>query len=155
MNSAPEADRELVITRVLDAPPAVVFAAWTAPEQVAHWFGPHGFTLTIQEMDVRPGGVWRFVMHGPDGTDYPNRIVYQEVVPPERLVYLHGPTDKTAELMHVTITFTERDGRTELTSRMRFATPEERDRMVETAGALEGIQQTLARLGEYLAAPAR
>ena len=70
-----------------------MFKVWTDPQHLAHWWGPDGFTLTTREMDVRPGGVWRFIMHGPDGTDYKNRIVYTEVSPPGRLVYKHAGED--------------------------------------------------------------
>jgi uncharacterized protein YndB with AHSA1/START domain len=82
-------DREIVATRVFDAPRELVFQMWTDPQHISNWYGPRGFTTTTHEMDVRPGGVWRHVMHGPDGTDYPNEIVYLEVVKPERLVYDH------------------------------------------------------------------
>jgi uncharacterized protein YndB with AHSA1/START domain len=88
LTSAP-ADREMVITRVINAPRALVFKAWTKPAHIGNWWGPRGFTTTTHSMDVRPGGEWRFVMHGPDGTDYQNRIVDLEVVEPERLVYDH------------------------------------------------------------------
>ena len=80
------ADREIVLTRVFDATREIVFDAFTDPKHVGHWWGPTGFTNAILETDVRPGGVWRFVMHAPDGTDYPNKIVYSEIVRPERLV---------------------------------------------------------------------
>jgi uncharacterized protein YndB with AHSA1/START domain len=78
-------DREIVTTRVFDAPREMVFDAWTDPKHIGQWWGPIGFTTTTHEMDVRPGGVWRFTMHGPDGRDYKNRIVYTEIVRPERL----------------------------------------------------------------------
>ena len=81
--------REIVITRVFDAPRELVFEMWTDPKHLAHWYGPRGFTITIQEMDVRPGGEWNMIMHGPDGTNYPNHSVFTEVVKPERLVYVH------------------------------------------------------------------
>ena len=81
------ADREIVLTRLFDAPPTMVWEAWTDPAQVGLWWGPKGFTTTIEVMDVRVGGVWRLVMHGPDGTDYPNQSTFTEVVPYERLVY--------------------------------------------------------------------
>ena len=77
-------DREIVTTGVVDAPRARVFEAWTDPTHVAQWWGPDGFTNTIQEMDVRPGGVWRLVMHGPDGVDYKNKSIFDEIVKPER-----------------------------------------------------------------------
>ena len=87
--TSPTDDREIVITRLLNAPPELAWQAMTEPRHVVHWWGPHGFTTTIQQMDVSPGGVWTLVMHGPDGTDYPNHSVFQEVVYPERLVYKH------------------------------------------------------------------
>ena len=91
--AASTAEREIVITRVFDAPRHLVFDAWTDPTYVGSWYGPTGFydfQPTPRNRPVRPGGVWRFIMHGPDGTDYSNKIVYLEVVKPERLVYDHG-----------------------------------------------------------------
>src|SRR5262245_18776976 len=85
-----ESDREMVTQRAINAPRALVWKAWTDPEQVQQWWGPNGFKTTIHEMDVRVGGVWRFIMHGPDGTDYSNRMTYSEVVQNERLVFRHG-----------------------------------------------------------------
>ncbi len=76
------ADREIVITRLIAAPPELVFEAWTDPEHLAAWWGPDGFTTTTTALDMRPGGVWRFVMHGPDGRDYENRITFEEIVRP-------------------------------------------------------------------------
>jgi uncharacterized protein YndB with AHSA1/START domain len=140
------ADREIVNVRVVDAPPELVWEAWTNPKHVAHWWGPNGFTSTIQEMDVRPGGVWRFVMHGPDGTDYPNRIDFVEVVKPSRLVYDHGPEP----LFHVTVTFAPQAGKTRVSMRGLFATAAERTLVAEKYGAIEGGRQHLARLGDYL-----
>lgn len=144
-------DRELVITRTFGAPRELVFEAWTDPEHVAQWWGPRGFTITIREMDVRPGGVWRFVMHGPDGVDYDNRIEYVEIVKPERLVYRHGSdVEGDAGQFQVMVTFAEKGGKTELTMRMLFATAAQRDETVEF-GAIEGANQTLDRLAEHLA----
>ena len=85
--------RTIVTTRVFDAPRELAFEAWTNPKHLVQWWGPNGFTTTIRAIDVRPGGIWRFVMHGPDGVDYENRIVYNEIVKPERLVYSHGGGD--------------------------------------------------------------
>jgi uncharacterized protein YndB with AHSA1/START domain len=79
-------DREIVMTRVFDAPRALVFDAYTNPEHLPHWFGPRGWTLPVCEIDLRPGGPWRFVLRGPDGTEMGMRGVYQEIAPPERLV---------------------------------------------------------------------
>lgn len=148
--AATAADREIVTTRTFAAPRELVFELWTKPEHVARWYGPRGFTLTTYEMDVRPGGVWRFMFHGPDGTDYPNKILYTEVRPPERLVYDHGDFDRV--WFQGIVTFEEEGGGTKVTLRSIFATAEERDKVAEEYGAVEGAKQTLDRLGEALAA---
>ncbi len=144
-------DREIVVSRLINAPRELVFKVWTQPEHIAQWWGPKGFTNTIQEMDVRPGGVWRFVMHGPDGVDYPNRIVFQEVVPVQRLAYSHGMDagDAPAQF-HVTVTMDDRDGQTLLTMRMLLASAQERAQMMEFR-ALDGLNSTLDCLEEHLA----
>jgi uncharacterized protein YndB with AHSA1/START domain len=97
-------------------------------------------------MDVRPGGAWRFIMHGPDGTDYRNEIVLVEVVKPERLVYDHGPSPK----FRTTVTFDEHGGKTTLTMRARFETVRDYEAAVHTFRAIEGASQHLGRLKEYL-----
>jgi uncharacterized protein YndB with AHSA1/START domain len=154
IGAAVTADRSIEITRVFDAPRELVFKAWIDPARIGQWFGPDGFTITTHEMDVRPGGVWRFVMHGPDGVDYQNKIVYLEIVAPERLVYDHGDDGDDGEdaqaPFHVTVTFAEQAGKTELTMRSLFASAADRDRVVEEFGAIEGGNQTLGRLAEYL-----
>src|SRR3974377_1424041 len=86
--------RCIVGTRVFHAPRDLVFSAWTDPKHLAQWGGPNGFTTTTYSFDMRPGGVWRFVMHGPDGRDYQNRITFEEIVRPERIVYRHGGGDE-------------------------------------------------------------
>lgn len=146
---APAADEARTIsgTRLFDAPRELVFRMWTDREHIANWFGPRGFTITTQEMDVRPGGRWRFIMHGPDGTDYPNEIVYREVDPPSRLVYRHGP----GPLFDVTVTFEEENGKTRLTMRSVFESAEVRDKVAEERGAVEGLHETLDRLVEEVA----
>jgi uncharacterized protein YndB with AHSA1/START domain len=150
------ADRDIGITRVFDAPRELVFDVWTDPKHVAQWWGPRGFTNTVQEMDVRPGGIWRLMMHGPDGVDYPNKIVYIEVVRPERLVYWHGDDDDNETTrFHVTVTFDDEGGKTKLTMRVLFATAAQRDQVAEEHGAVDGMKQTMDRLEEYLQAEAR
>lgn len=145
--------RELVITRVFDAPRELVFDAMTDPKQVVQWWGPRGFTTTIHEMDVRPGGVWRHTMHGPDGTDYPNKSVFMEVVKPERIVYSlsGGKKGDPGAQCEATWTFEEQGGKTKLTLRMLFPSAAAREHVVKTYGAIEGGNQTLDRLGEHLA----
>src|SRR5262249_12441731 len=138
--------------RVIGAPRKLVFAMWTDSGHVAQWCGPRGFTTTTRSMDVRPGGEWTFVMHGPDGTDYPNKIVFLEVAKPERLVYRHTGDEGTEPVtFHTTVTFADEGGRTRLTMRAVFATPEERDAVVEKYGAVEGAKQTVDRLEEQVA----
>ncbi len=145
-------EREIVISRAVDAPRELVWKAWTELEHLERWWGPNGFTTTTHEIDVRPGGVWRFIMHGPDGTDYKNRIVFREVTPPERLVYAHDDDGEGAlGAFLATVTFVDIGGRTEVTMRSQFETKAERDLVVEEFGAIEGGKQTLARLAEYLA----
>jgi len=145
--------RELVITRLINAPRELVWEVWTKPEHVKHWWGPDGFTNTIHEMEVKPGGVWRFMMHGPNGIDFPNKIVFNEVKKPDLLVYTHSSDDeKDPTIFQTTVTF-EKDGeKTFLTMRAVFATVAERDRVVKESGAAEGGKQTLSRLEAYVSA---
>jgi uncharacterized protein YndB with AHSA1/START domain len=143
--------REMFGMRMFDAPRELVFKLWTDKDHIAQWWGPNGFTTTTSEMSVKPGGIWRFVMHGPDGVDYPNRIEYLEVVEPERLVYSHASDEDAAAVdFRVTVTFEDHGGKTLLTMKSLFATPEALREVVESYGALEGLKQTLGRLGEYL-----
>jgi uncharacterized protein YndB with AHSA1/START domain len=145
-------ERELVFTRVFDAPRELVFEAWTDPKHLPHWWGPNGFTLTIHEMDVRPGGHWRFTMHGPDGVDYPNWVLYEEIVKPERLVYSHGGGKEGDDAeFQVTASFAKQGGKTKVTMRMLFKSAADRDRVVKEYGAIEGANQTLDRLAAHLA----
>ncbi|HYF64701.1 MAG TPA: SRPBCC family protein [Herpetosiphonaceae bacterium] len=146
------ADREIIISRLINAPRERVFAAWTDPQQVGHWWGPQGFTTTTTSMDVRPGGRWSYVMHGPDGTDYANLIVYSEVEAPARLVYAHGSgEDNDPGQFQTTVTFEDVDGTTRLTMRSLFATAEARDYVVREFGAIEAGNSTLDQLEAYLA----
>lgn len=144
-------DRELVMTRTFDAPRELVWEAWTNPKHVALWWGPNGFTNTIYEMKVSRGGQWRFMMHGPDGVDYPNRIVFTEVVEPEKLVYIHGEDkDNDPNTFEVTVTFEAvAKKKTVLTMRLVMKTAKA---LLDAKkfGAVEGGQQTLQRLGVYL-----
>jgi Uncharacterized conserved protein len=147
-------DRQIVTMRVFQATRDRVFEAWTQRDQIEKWWGPTGFTVTIDQMDVRPGGTWLFTMHGPDGVDYPNVIVYEEIVSPERLVYKHGSPDTDDAGFRTTVTFDDFMGMTALTMRGVFPTAEARDVVVEKYHAIEGAGQTLDRLGELLEATA-
>ena len=151
-DAASTADREIVATRLFDAPRELVFEMWTDPEHIVQWWGPTGFTTTTYSIDVRPGGVWRFVMHGPDGVDYQNKITYIEIVKPERLVYKHGGDKDVEPVNHeTTVTFEEQGPKTKLTVRMLFDSTNAREHVAKKYGAVEGLSQHLGRLGEHLA----
>jgi len=145
------ADREMILTRVVNAPPELVWKAWIDPEHAGRWWGPDGFTTTTRSKDVRPGGHWSFIMHGPDGTDYPNRIVYLEIEEPTRLVYKHtSEEDVEAALFETTVTFDDLDGKTKVTLRSVLPSAEELARLIREYDALEGGKQHLARLDAYV-----
>jgi uncharacterized protein YndB with AHSA1/START domain len=148
--------RSIIGSRVFDAPRDLVFSAFTDPKHLAHWWGPNGFTTTTHKFDFRSGGIWRFVMHGPDGRDYQNRITYEEIAPPERIVYRHdGGEDVEPVQFSQTLTFQDLGGgRTRLTWHGRFPTAEERARVIKEYSADEGLSQTMARLVDYVAAMA-
>jgi uncharacterized protein YndB with AHSA1/START domain len=139
-------EREVVLTRIINAPRELVFEAWTSTEHLSRWFGPDGFTTTTYAMDFRVGGAWKYMMHGPDGTDYPNLVTYTEIDPPSLLRFDHGDFDKV--WFRVTVTFEDLGGKTSLVQRMVFDTKEARDRVVGF-GAIELGNQTMARLAEY------
>ena len=144
-------DREIVLVRVFDAPRDAVFAAWTDPDAFCLWFGPEGFTCTVFEMDVRPGGRARFEMVSPDGTVFPNRMEFLEIVPNERIVMDHGTdVDDDPGRFRVTITLDEQgDGKTILTLRQLHPTAEHRKNAIGF-GAVELGLQTLDKLARHL-----
>jgi uncharacterized protein YndB with AHSA1/START domain len=152
-SAATDAGCEIVITRVLNAPRELVWRAMTDPKHVVNWWGPDGFTTTIEKMDFRIGGVWKHLMHGPDGTDYPNSSVFREIVEPERVVYSHGGGRKGGPGAHFVATwaFEKMGDQTRLTLRMVFDTPAECELVIRQYNALEGGKQTLGRLEAYLA----
>ncbi|RNB80118.1 polyketide cyclase [Brevibacillus fluminis] len=142
-------EREIVITRVFNAPRELVFDAWTKEEHLSKWWGPQGFTTTFQKFEMKPGGTWQFIMHGPDGVDYPNTNVFVEIVKPERIVIKH------AVFPHfmATATLEDLDGKTKLTYRTVF---EENDAVFDKVKtyAVPGAEQTMDRLEEHLASMA-
>ncbi len=109
-------NREIVSTRVFDYPRELVWQAWTDPKHLSQWWGPHGFQNTFHIFDLKPGGVWEFVMHGPDATDYPNKSIFVEIVKPKRLVFDHV----SGHIFRVTVTFDMQDDKTKVIFRMRF-----------------------------------
>lgn len=150
-NDTDTKDREMRLTRMLDAPRARVWQAWTDPEHIVLWWGPNGFTTTTHEMQVRSGGTWTFIMHGPDGVDYPNRITYEEILEPELLVYTHGTGEADdPDQFRTTVTFEEVGDQTRVTLCAVFPSAFDFKRVVEESGAIEGGNQTLGRLADYV-----
>jgi uncharacterized protein YndB with AHSA1/START domain len=153
MTDSPRAatsDREIVITRTIDAPRELVFEAFTEVRHLSRWWGPDGFTTTTRAFAFREGGVWEFLMHAPDGSDYPSWITWREITPPERIALLHGESAQDPDAFESVITFADHGETTEITMRTVFPTAALRDRAVEEYHAIEGGRQTLDGLAVYL-----
>jgi uncharacterized protein YndB with AHSA1/START domain len=136
---------ELVLTRTFDAPRDLVYKVWTDPKHVVLWWGPQGFTTTIHEMDVRPGGAWRYSMRGPDGKDYPFNGEYVEIIAPERLVFVGTIHDKLNHEVWTEILFTDDNGRTKVAVHQVYSFESD-----ATRGAPIGWSQQMDRLMDYL-----
>jgi uncharacterized protein YndB with AHSA1/START domain len=141
-------EREIEMTRLFDAPRELLFEAFTNPEHVPHWFGPRGWSLPVCEIDLRPGGSWRYVMRGPNGEEMGMRGVYQEISPPERLVSTESFDDYPGESVN-TLMLTEEDGKTRYTVTVLYADKDTRDAVL-ASGMSEGAAETLERLAERL-----
>jgi uncharacterized protein YndB with AHSA1/START domain len=149
------ADREMVISRVIDAPRELVFEAFTEVRHLSRWWGPEGFTTTTRSFEFRVGAVWEFVMHGPDGTDYSEWISWTEIVPPERIALLHGEFRGDPNAFESVLTFEADGAATRIVMRTVFPTRELRDEAIEKYHAVEGGQQTLSNLAAYVTEIAR
>ena len=147
--SAP-ADREIVVSRVIDAPRELVFEAFTEVRHLARWWGPDGFTTTTRSFEFRVGGEWEFVLHGPDGTDYPEWIRWTEIVAPERIALLHGEFRGDPNAFESVLTFEPDGTATRLVMRTVFPSTRLRDEAVEKYHAIEGGRQTLGNLAGYV-----
>ena len=141
-------DREIVLTRVFDAPRRLVFDAFSKPELLKRWFGPRGWSLVVCEVDFQVGGGFRFVLRGPDGKDMGMRGVYLEIVPPERSVHMESFDDYPGE-SQVTAVFTERDGKTTMTATVLYPSKEVRDIVLKT-GMEHGAAESYDKLAEML-----
>src|SRR6187200_1030259 len=144
------ADRDIVISRVIDAPRELVFEAFTEIRHLSRWWGPEGFTTTTQSFEFGVGGEWDFVMHGPNGTDYTEWITWTEIAPPERIALLHGESRSDPNAFESVLTFESHGAATRIEMRTVFPTTELRDRAVETYHAIEGGHQTLGNLAAYV-----
>jgi uncharacterized protein YndB with AHSA1/START domain len=143
-------DLEIVMTRVFDAPRALVFEAHTKAEHMAQWWGPRRHKMTHCEMDFRPGGAYRYVLTGPDGTEHGFRGEYREIVAPERITWTFEYEGAPGHVAVETLTLEEHDGKTTLTTRSVAGTVEERDAVLQS-GMEEGAAETWDRLAEYVA----
>jgi uncharacterized protein YndB with AHSA1/START domain len=141
----PRKDRELIISRLLNAPVDLVWEVWTDPEHIKNWWGPNGFTNTIYKMEVKEGGEWDLTMHGPDGTDFKNKSVFKEIVKHKKIVYEHLNPDFLA-----TIEFEAQDDKTLLKWHMLFESKEQFEQVVKTFKADEGLKQNIEKLNVYL-----
>jgi uncharacterized protein YndB with AHSA1/START domain len=144
-----EPSKYIEITRVYDAPVRAVWNAWTDPKEAAKWWGPRGFTITTLSKDLRPGGHWTYIMHGPDGVDYPNKAIYYEVEECAKLVYDHGGNDDNPPLFHVTVLFSEFQSKTTMQIKFTLSSPEaavQIQKHIQQAGG----NTTWDRLDEYL-----
>lgn len=149
------ADREVVVARTISAQREVVFEAFTQVRHLSQWWGPAGFTTTTRSYEFRVGGVWDFVMHGPDGTDYQEWITWTEIVPPERIRLLHGESRDDPNAFESILTFEDAGADTRVVMRAVFPTRELRDQAVEEYHAIEGGEQTLGNLAAYIAGMTR
>lgn len=143
---------KVIYKRFLDAPVGMVFEAWSNPEELAQWWGPDGFTITTGAMDFSEGGTWEFTMHGPDGTDFKNRIRYLEIRKPHSIRYNHtGDSEETNDVDFTTsLHFEESGDGTLLTMVQEFSSAEELERLNSKFGAIEGGKQHITNLSNYL-----
>lgn len=142
-------DREIVITRIIEAPPELVFEAFTEVRHLSAWWGPQGFTTSTASFDFRVGGEWFFTLHAPDGTDYPEWITWTELTPPQRIGMLHGEYRGDPNTFTSVLTFTAEAASTRVEMRTLFPTARHRDEAVEKYHALEAGRQTLGNLADY------
>jgi uncharacterized protein YndB with AHSA1/START domain len=148
-NFSTPTDREIVIERMFDAPRGFVFEAWTNPQHLPNWMlGPEGWTMPVCEVDLQPGGEWRFVWRDADGREMGMRGVYQEVTPPARLVYTESWGGDWAVTVN-TLVLVEADGRTTITCSVRYPSKDARDRALKT-GMSDGVARSFDRLAGYL-----
>lgn len=142
-------DQEIVLTRVFDAPRHLVFEAFSKPELLKRWFGPHGWSLVVCDVDMKVGGTFRFVLRGPDGTQMGMRGVYREIVPPERTVHIESFDDYPGE-SQVTMILVEAGGKTTMTATVLYPSREVRDAVIQS-GMEHGAAESYDRLAELLA----
>jgi uncharacterized protein YndB with AHSA1/START domain len=142
-------NREMRITGTFKVPIELMWEVWSNPEHIANWWGPNGFTNTIHKMDFQEGGEWKLTMHGPDGTNHPNRSIFREIIPLKKIVFEHFNPHFIA-----TVLFESEGGETEIDWTMLFDTVEMRETIIKAHKADEGQKQNIERLERYLSKPA-
>ncbi len=142
-------DNKMIITKVIDAPKELVFDAFIDPKNIGEWWGPDGFKITTEKMDIRPGGLWVFVMHGPDGKDYNNKVRYLKIEKPSLLMYEHGDRGMPG-YFETTINFEWEKSMTKVTLTAAMASKKELEEKIKSVNALEGGKQTLGRLSQHV-----
>ena len=148
-----EAEREIVVSRIIDGPRRLVFDAFTSAAHLEQWCVPKGGKLTTHSFDFKPGGVWDATIEGPDGSAYPNHWMWKEIVPPERIVWVYGMGKDDPHAVPTTVTLVERGATTEVTMRLLFGSKEERDEKVAKYYAAQGAKQSLDALAAFVASP--
>jgi uncharacterized protein YndB with AHSA1/START domain len=139
-------ERELSMTRTVNAPIKLVWEVFTKPEHIKHWWGPDGFTNTIDKMDVKVGGIWEFIMHGPNGMDFKSKNVFKEIVKEKRIVFENA----SGQNFLTTLSFTAEGKKTTIKWEMLFESKEQRNEIVKTYKADIGLKQNIDKLEEYL-----
>jgi len=138
-------NREMKIIRTFKAPIDLMWEVWTNPEHIANWWGPNGFTNTIHKMDFQEGGEWTLTMHGPDGTNFPNRSIYKEIIPFKKIVFEHFNPH-----FFTTVLFESKGEETQIDWTMLFDTAEMRETIIKAHKADEGQKQNMEKLEKYI-----
>ncbi|HZX07562.1 SRPBCC family protein [Kribbella sp.] len=149
--SSDSADREVVISRTINAPRELVFEVFTEVRHLSQWWGPAGFSTKTRSFEFRVGGDWDFVMHGPDGTEYQEWITFSEIDPPERIALMHGEARNDPNAFASVLTFEPEGDQTRIVMYTLFPTKELRDEAVEKYHAIEAGEQTVDNLAAYVA----
>lgn len=145
-----EADREIVVSRIIEGPRRLVFDAFTSATHLVQWCAPKGGKITTHAFQFSPGGVWDATIHGPDGSEYPHHFLWKEIAPPERLVWMYGSGKDDPHPVKTILTLAERGATTEATLRLVFGSKEERDEKVAKSHAAQGAKASLSALAAYV-----
>ena len=149
-----EADREIVVSRIIEGPRRLVFDAFSSATHLVRWCAPTGGKITTHAFDFHPGGVWDATIQGPDGSQYPHHFEWKEIVAPERLVWMYGMGKDDPHPVKTTLTLVERGATTEATLQLLFSSKEERDEKVAKYYAAQGAKRSLDSLAAYVATSA-